>query len=79
LTLERIENELASDNSLRVTELAQVASSVGRVSGVQQEDTKEGTISIHIVRDALPPHIQARMLSAGDAVREVDDVNDSGV
>ena len=51
LALERIADELSGPNEFRLNELAQVASSVGRVSGVQDDEQKEQDIRIHIVRD----------------------------
>jgi hypothetical protein len=64
LAMERVESTLSDDaNELRLNELAPTIAALGRISGVAQDETKEGTISIHIVRDrvALPegntPHV----------------------
>jgi hypothetical protein len=59
LAMERVETALADrDNELRLNELAPTMAALGRISGIQTDDTKDSTIAIHIVRDtppALPP------------------------
>ena len=67
LAIERMAEKLGDDaNPLTLNELSQAVSSLGRVSGVATDEQKDSTVRIHIVRDELPAHVQARMLSAGD-------------
>ncbi len=60
-------------NELKLTELAPTMAALGRISGVQSDDTKDSTVSIHIVRDTppqlpTPPTAIARLLPPDGAV-----------
>jgi hypothetical protein len=54
LAVEKIQDRLESANEHTLNELAGVTSSLGRISGVQQDDAKVGDVTIRIIRDALP-------------------------
>ena len=66
LAIERMGDKLTNDAQVpTLNELSQSVSALGRVSGVATDEQKDSTVHIHIVRDELPPHVTARMLSSG--------------
>ena len=52
LAMERVESTLSDDaNELRLNELSPVIASLGRISGVQDDEGKDTSVTIRIVRD----------------------------
>ncbi len=54
LAIERIHNELASDNEYTLGELSQVAGSLGRVSGIATDEGDRSALTVTIVREKPP-------------------------
>ena len=65
LALQRVSDKLSDpETDITLNELSQSVSALGRISGVQADDVKTGDVRIHIVRDALPSHVQARLIAS---------------